>query len=56
MFLGYDKIVDIYASRYPTRMLLINPHKVKTKLLKLLNLEKLRFTYTSAFLVYILFL
>ena len=25
MFLDYDKIIDIYASKYPRRMLLINP-------------------------------
>ena len=25
IFLDYDKIIDIYASRYPRRMLLINP-------------------------------
>ena len=24
-FLDYDKIIDIYASKYPRRMLLINP-------------------------------
>ena len=25
IFLVYDKIIDIYASKYPSRMLLINP-------------------------------
>ena len=25
IFLGYDKIIDIYASKYPRRMLLTNP-------------------------------
>ena len=25
IFLDYDKIIDIYASKYPRRMLLINP-------------------------------
>ena len=25
IFLDYDKIIDIYASKYPKRMLLINP-------------------------------
>ena len=25
MFLDYDKIIDIYASKYPRRMHLINP-------------------------------
>ena len=25
IFLNYDKIIDIYDSRYPRRMLLINP-------------------------------
>ena len=25
IFLDYDKIVDIYASKYPRRMILINP-------------------------------
>ena len=24
-FLDYDKIIDIYASKYPRKMLLINP-------------------------------
>ena len=30
IFLGYDKIMDIYASKYPRRMLLINPLSVET--------------------------
>ena len=25
IFLDYDKIIDIYGSKYPRRMLLINP-------------------------------
>ena len=25
IFLDYDKIIDIYASKHPRRMLLINP-------------------------------
>ena len=25
IFLDYDKIIEIYASKYPKRMLLINP-------------------------------
>ena len=25
LFLNYEKIIDIYASKYPKRMLLINP-------------------------------
>ena len=25
IFLDYDKMIDIYASKYPRRMLLINP-------------------------------
>ena len=25
IFLDYDKIINIYASKYPRRMLLINP-------------------------------
>ena len=25
IFLDYDKIIDIYASKYPRKMLLINP-------------------------------
>ena len=25
IFLNYDKIIDIYASKYPRRMLLLNP-------------------------------
>ena len=25
IFLDYDKIIDIYASKYPRRVLLINP-------------------------------
>ena len=25
IFLNYEKIIDIYASKYPKRMLLINP-------------------------------
>ena len=25
IFLRYDKIIDVYASKYPRRMLLINP-------------------------------
>ena len=25
IFLDYDKIIDIYASKYPRRMLLVNP-------------------------------
>ena len=30
IFLDYDKIIDIYASKYPRRMLLINPLSVET--------------------------
>ena len=52
IFLDYDKIIDIYASKYPRKMLLIN--LLKTKLLKRLTLEKhMNLTYISAFLVYI---
>ena len=29
-FLDYDKIIDIYAFKYPRRMLLINPLSVET--------------------------
>ena len=36
-FLDYDKIIEIYASKCPKRMLLINP---VTKLLKRLTQEK----------------
>ena len=39
IFLGYDKIIDISASKYPRRMLLTNPLS-ETKLLKRLTLEK----------------
>ena len=39
IFLDYDKIIDVYASKYPRRMLLILI-KVKNKLLKRLMLEK----------------
>ena len=30
IFLDYDKIIDMYASKYPRRMLLINPLSVET--------------------------
>ena len=30
IFFNYDKIIDIYASKYPRRMLLINPLSVET--------------------------
>ena len=30
MFLDYDKITDIFASKYPRRVLLINPLSVET--------------------------
>ena len=30
IFLDYDKIIDIYAFKYPRRMLLINPISVET--------------------------
>ena len=30
IFLDYDKIIDIYPSKYPRRMLLINPLSVET--------------------------
>ena len=36
IFLDYDKIIDIYASKYPRKMLLINPLRLKR-----LTLEKL---------------
>ena len=39
IFFDYDKIIDIYASKYPRRMLLVNPLS-KKKLLKRLTLEK----------------
>ena len=39
IFLDYDKIIDIYGSKYQSIMLLINPLS-KTKLLKRLTLEK----------------
>ena len=38
IFLDYDKIINIYASKYPRRMLLIL--LVKSKQLKSLTLEK----------------
>ena len=54
IFLDYDKIIDIYASKYPRKMLLINS-LVKSKLLKLFTLEKhIKPIQTSAFLFYIL--
>ena len=40
IFLDYDKIIEIYAPKYPRRMVLNNP-QVKTKLLKRLSLEKI---------------
>ena len=40
IFLDYDKIIDISASKYPRMMLLINPLKVKTKLLSCLTLKE----------------
>ena len=39
IFLDYYKIINIYASIYPRRMLLINPLS-ENKLLKRLTLEK----------------
>ena len=30
IFLDYDKIIDIYVSKYPRRMLLINPLSIET--------------------------
>ena len=39
IFLDYGKIIYIYASRYPNRMLLINPLS-ETKRLKRLTQEK----------------
>ena len=30
IFLDYDKMIDIYASKYPRRMLLINPLNFET--------------------------
>ena len=30
IFLDYDKIINIYASKYPRKMLLINPLSVET--------------------------
>ena len=54
IFLDYDKIIGIYTSKYPRRMLLINPLS-KIKLLKRLTLEKhIKLIKTSTFLVYIL--
>ena len=40
IFLDYDKIIDIFASKYPRMMLSINPLKVKTKLLNRLTLKE----------------
>ena len=39
IFLDYDEIIDIYASKYQKSILLINPLS-KTKLLKGLTLKK----------------
>ena len=39
IFLDYDKLIDIYASKYQKSILLINPLS-KTKLLKGLTLKK----------------
>ena len=55
IFLDYDKIIDISASKYPRMMLSINPLKVKTKLLNRLTLkEHINLKQTLAFLLCIL--
>ena len=39
IFFDYDKIIDIYASKYPRRMLLINPLS-ENETVELLNARK----------------
>ena len=51
IFLDYDKIIGIYASKYRRRMLLVNPLN-EIKLLKRLTLEKhIKLIFIFTFLV-----